>query len=471
MKKILAIAAAAALTAGVSAFAANPFSDVSTDDWAYQAVSDLSDQGVVEGYPDGTFKGERNITRYELAQIIARLMAKEDQLNAEQRATLDKLAGEYADELANLGVRVSNLEKKVGNIYWSGDARMQYQHNLKTNEDGHFYAKDHADTWNGRMRINVKGQVNDQVTVNGRFVNEMDFKDSDSSDTSMDRIYTQWTPNDKTTVNMGRFGVALDQTGTFWDEDGIFDGVNAAWDNGKIGVEAGYGRFKSGYKDSLLGYEEDKTKGDPWTSDGFAWKDQASTEAWYAKLTGHIADRADVSAFYMEPTHNFNSADYVGGKAKGAYTGDKNAKVWGIGTNVDLGGNFTLDGDYVKTQWSGKATGDDGKIYKADDPALWTAGLTYGAVDTDKPGTWQLGVHYVKADAGAMLLGNSALDLTDQLDYGWDKWSDVHFWVARAGVALQKNVELDAYYNFAAKASGSTEDPDDTWGVELNYAF
>ncbi len=113
MKKILAIAAAAALTAGVSAYAANPFSDVSPDDWAYQAVSDLSDQGVVEGYPDGTFKGERNMTRYELAQVIARLMAREDQLNAEQKATLDKLAGEYADELANLGVRVSNLEKKV----------------------------------------------------------------------------------------------------------------------------------------------------------------------------------------------------------------------------------------------------------------------------------------------------------------------------------------------------------------------
>ena len=96
------------------------------DDWAYQAVSDLSAQGVVEGYPDGTFKGERNMTRYELAQIVARLMAKEDQLNAEQQATLDKLAGEYADELANLGVRVSNLEKKVGNLYWSGDARMRY---------------------------------------------------------------------------------------------------------------------------------------------------------------------------------------------------------------------------------------------------------------------------------------------------------------------------------------------------------
>ena len=466
MKKILAIAAVAALTAGVSAYAANPFSDVSTDDWAYQAVSDLSDQGVVEGYPDGTFKGERNITRYELAQIIARLMAKEDQLNAEQRATLDKLAGEYADELANLGVRVSNLEKKVGNIYWSGDARMQYQHNL--NDEGK--AKDN-DTWNGRMRINVKGQVNDQVTVNGRFVNEMDFKDSDSSDTTMDRIYSQWTPNDKTTVNIGRFGVALDQTGTFWDEDGIFDGVNAAWDNGKIGVEAGYGRFKSGYKTFTLSDEDVKGTDVKAGDYGYAWKDQASTEAWYAKLTGHIADGADVSAFYMEPTHNFNAELYDGLKNLDVYSGDKNAKVWGIGTTVDLGGNFTLDGDYVKTLWSGKIDLGDFGSYKADDPALWTAGLTYGAVDTDKPGTWQLGVHYVKADAGAMLLGNSALDLPDQLDYGWDKWSDVHFWVARAGVALQKNVELDAYYNFAAKASGSTEDPDDTWGIELNYAF
>ena len=94
MKKSLALAAMAALTAGVSAYAANPFSDVTPNEWAYQAVADLSEQGVVEGYPDGTFKGERNITRYEMAQIIARMLAKEDQLNAQQRATLDKLAGE-----------------------------------------------------------------------------------------------------------------------------------------------------------------------------------------------------------------------------------------------------------------------------------------------------------------------------------------------------------------------------------------
>ena len=421
MKKILALAAVAALTAGVSAYAANPFSDVTPDDWAFQAVSDLSVQGVVEGYPDGSFKGERNMTRYELAQIIARLMAKEDQLNAEQQATLDKLAGEYADELANLGVRVANLEKKVGNISWSGDARMQYQHAL--NDDGK--AKD-ADVWSGRMRINVEGQVNDQVTVSGRFVNEMDFKDGDSSSTSMDRINAKWTPNDATYVTIGRQGVALDVTGTFWDEDAVFDGVAAGWDNGKVGVEAGYGRFKS--------------------AENEGWSTTDKTEAWYGKLTGHIADAADVSAFYLK-----NAQKQDVGDAKG-----KTASAWGAGLSYGIG-DFTVDGDYVKTQNT-----------PAGDAALWTAGLTYGEVDTDKVGSWSLGAHYVKADKGSMFLGCSALDMGDQLGYAND--TNVKFWVAKAGVAVQKNVELDAYYNFAAKADEG-EDPDDTWGIELNYAF
>ena len=430
MKKILALAAVAALTAGVSAYAANPFSDVTPDDWAFQAVSDLSAQGVVEGYPDGSFKGERNMTRYELAQIIARLMAKEDQLNAEQQATLDKLAGEYADELANLGVRVANLEKKVGNISWSGDARMQYQHNL----DG---ATKHEDSWNGRMRINVEGQVNDQVTVNGRFVTNMYFKNGDAAgddgDTTMDRINAKWTPNDATYVTIGRQGVALDVTGTFWDEDAVFDGVAAGWDNGKVGVEAGYGRFKDAFKD-----------------EGESWESVDSTEAWYGKLTGHIADAADVSAFYLK-----NAQKQEVGVAAG-----KTASAWGAGLSYGIG-DFTVDGDYVKTQNT-----------QAGDAALWTAGLTYGEVDTDKVGSWSLGAHYVKADKGSTLLGSSALDMTDQLDYGWTKNADVHFWAAKLGVAVQKNVELDAYYNFAAKASGNNvEDPDDTWGIELNYAF
>ena len=441
MKKILAIAAAAALTAGVSAYAANPFSDVSPDDWAYQAVSDLSDQGVVEGYPDGTFKGERNMTRYELAQVIARLMAREDQLNAEQKATLDKLAGEYADELANLGVRVSNLEKKVGNISWSGDARMQYQHKLKVDDRDGIFAKDHADGWTGRLRINADAQVNDQVVVSGRFVSEMNFKDNGNANTIMDRIHARWTPNDAFYMDLGRQGVALDQTGVFWDEDGRFDGVVAGYDNGKFGAEFGYGRFQDAER----------------SMDTYHWENSASIEAWYGKLTGHFGESSMLSAFYLDNVQGLNGSS-VAPAYKGAHI-----YAWGAGATIGLGDSgLSIDGDFIQTKGN----------HEFGHGNLWTAGLNYGEVDLNKPGSFTLGVHYVRADAGSYLLGNSALDMTDQLEYGWDNGAGVKFWTAKAGVAVQKNVELDAYYNFGAKTYDSqAENPANTWGVELNYAF
>lgn len=101
---------------GAVSLAANPFADVTPDDWAYQAVSELSEEGVVSRYPDGMFRGERNVTRYEMAQITARLLAKEDQLSDRDRRMTEKLAEEYGGELSSLGVRVRNLEKQQGNI-------------------------------------------------------------------------------------------------------------------------------------------------------------------------------------------------------------------------------------------------------------------------------------------------------------------------------------------------------------------
>ena len=418
MKKILALAAVAALTAGVSAYAANPFSDVTPDDWAFQAVSDLSAQGVVEGYPDGSFKGERNMTRYELAQIIARLMAKEDQLNAEQQATLDKLAGEYADELANLGVRVANLEKKVGNISWSGDARMQYQHPQNGLDDA----------YGARMRLNVSGQVNDKVRVEGRLSTEADLKGNESADTEMDRIHVVYTPTDELTFDLGRTGVGLSQTGIYMDEDGIFDGVAGTYDNGKFNVGAGYGRFKGVY--------------DKWNLDADI------PEAWFVKAGGNVGGVADLSAFYLEQKHFAGT--------------DENLKTWGVGAAFNVG-DFTVDGDYIK---------NTNKVI--DKAAMWTAGLTYGEVDTDKVGSWTLGVHYVDADPGAYIGGVTAWDMSQFLDAS--TLFGAKFWMAKAGVAVQKNVELDAYYYFNGKTkvadeNGKKLDGDDMWGIELNYAF
>lgn len=58
MKHQLAAMLAATAVLGVTtAFGANPFSDVTPDSWAYQAVSQLAAAGIVNGYPDGTFKG------------------------------------------------------------------------------------------------------------------------------------------------------------------------------------------------------------------------------------------------------------------------------------------------------------------------------------------------------------------------------------------------------------------------------
>ena len=88
-----------------SAYAANPFSDVPAGHWAYDSVNKLASAGIVDGYGNGTFGGDRLMTRYEMAQIVAKAMAK--------GANVDRLAAEFADELDSLGVRVAALEKNL----------------------------------------------------------------------------------------------------------------------------------------------------------------------------------------------------------------------------------------------------------------------------------------------------------------------------------------------------------------------
>ena len=128
MKKTFvgALVAAATIGAASTTFAAaNPFSDVPRDHWAYDAVTQLAADGVVEGYGDGTYRGERNITRYEMAQMVARAMAK-DNISTTDRALVDRLAAEFADELNNLGVRVANLERNADMVKWTGYLRYIY---------------------------------------------------------------------------------------------------------------------------------------------------------------------------------------------------------------------------------------------------------------------------------------------------------------------------------------------------------
>ena len=96
MKKTLVSALTAALVVGAASTtfaAANPFSDVPADHWAYDAVSTLAADGVIEGYGDANFKGDKNITRYEMAQMVAKAMAKTN-VGGNDKALLDNMRGE-----------------------------------------------------------------------------------------------------------------------------------------------------------------------------------------------------------------------------------------------------------------------------------------------------------------------------------------------------------------------------------------
>lgn len=181
MKKTFVSTCAAALlaaSASTAFAAANPFEDVPADHWAYDAVAQLAANGVIEGYGDGTYRGDQAITRYEMAQMVAKAMAKNP--SGADKAMIDKLAAEFADELNNLGVRVANLEKKVDNVKFGGTVRYRYK-NGQTYETGEAAEKFVAqyltlrlepsmqinEHWSGHARIDYNADMNSAANVTG----------------------------------------------------------------------------------------------------------------------------------------------------------------------------------------------------------------------------------------------------------------------------------------------------------------
>lgn len=237
MKHCLLKTAMAALfaTAAFTVSAANPFADVDTSSWAYQAVCQLSDQGVVEGYPDGTFKGDKNVSRYELAQIIARLMAKEDSLNDSQKAAVQKLSAEYADDLQNLGVRVKELEKKTGNLSTITELRVQdiprYDNVYKDNKSSH-------DELSLRVRINTMANVNDRSTVYSQLETTMSMNGS----TPFDPNRQDWSSRESSDADKTRTGYG----------DGDFH-MNRLWATYHFGKKQDTSKLPFGPSKNLIG--------------------------------------------------------------------------------------------------------------------------------------------------------------------------------------------------------------------------
>ena len=226
MKKSLVLAMAMALGVTASAYAANPFSDVPAGHWAYDSVAKLAAAGVVDGYADGAFDGDKLMTRYEMAQIVAKAMAK--------GADCDKLAAEFADELDTLGVRVAKLEKAADAVKITGQVRYSYKHH--DNGDAHENAL--------RTRLWVNGQINDDWSFTGMFQhwNAME-DDKADEEVKLRRAYLE-----------GKVG-GLDVVAGRWNEffynanicDIFVDGVKATYgDKVKLSVMAGKPNYDTG---------------------------------------------------------------------------------------------------------------------------------------------------------------------------------------------------------------------------------
>jgi len=118
-RSVVAVAlACAALTVLPARAPATPLADVPASHWAYAAIQTLAADGLIDGYPDGSFKGDRPLTRYEMAAIVARVIAKIEANGASTASKTDldalqKLIDALKDELDALGVRVTTLEDAV----------------------------------------------------------------------------------------------------------------------------------------------------------------------------------------------------------------------------------------------------------------------------------------------------------------------------------------------------------------------
>ena len=348
MKKTVAVALTAAfvLGAGSTTFAAaNPFSDVPAGHWAYQSVAKLASQGIIEGYGDGTYRGDRNITRYEMAQMVAKAMAKNP--GGVTKAELDRLAAEFRDELDALGVRVSELEKYADKVVWNGELRYRYRNERIKSDYGKLKS---TRNWI-MLRLEPTAHVNDHWKIKARLDATADMKTDTSSDFKLKHAYAQGDYG-KFQLNVGKMPLYTNVDDGLLVDD-YFSGAQLVYgDQFKVALMAG--RWSgtadidpSNYGGGEISYDNDKL----YIGAGFH----------------HF--RSD----YFKTLHD------AFGNRYNKNTG--NAAVWVVGAHYNFG-NLQVRGAYAQNT-------------KAKDwKKSWTAGLAYGNADRKKPGSWDIGADY-----------------------------------------------------------------------------
>ena len=382
MKKTLVSALATALVVGAASTtfaAANPFSDVPRDHWAYDAVTQLAADGVVEGYGDGTYRGDRNITRYEMAQMVAKAMAK-DNMPVSDRALVDRLAAEFADELNNLGVRVSNLEKHADMVKWEG--KLEYTYTSQRTENRQ---KENAD--NLVFRLEPTAEVNDHWNVHARLDASTSMKyDAAGANDTDDKVTLKraWAQGnyDNFTVKFGKMELASAEGYTGAGNlvlDREFSGAEVEFGKDlKAKLQAGQAKIATNESANYQGIELQYDK-DNWMAGAGYY--HAKTDLWKGTLRDANGTAQDVWAVNAGYKFNDNvqlAASYA--KNNKLNVEKKYKKSYQIG--LDYKGAEAMDkgswGAYVSYRYLGGAS-----IAPTTDGAMeWTKGIELGTAYT-----------------------------------------------------------------------------------------
>ena len=424
MKKYVAVLAATAVLGVTSAFAAHPFSDVTAQDWAYQAVERLAAEGVIEGYPDGTFKGQRNITRYEMAQMIARADAHKDEVTAEQKATIQRLATEFANELQAFGVRVNKLEDQVGNFKFSGDLRVRYDNNIGEGKD--VVTTEGQSAFRYRARLQFDAAVDDKTSATVRLsTGDTQFNEDGQSPTSVDQLSLTYKVNDAITANVGRENYIIGN-GLIYDER--FDGVVAQLGTRKLKAKLAYGYIVDNDKKEVNIYE----------------------------LNYLPSEHISVKGFYLD--RHGSKAVYGGGVKR-------TTDVFGGAVDFHLGtdNKIWIGGEYARKERQG-ANGES-----------WIAGIGYGKADITKPGTWSIKTQYFNFKRDTFVKYTTYNTTRSYFHYS-NGYANARGWLVTADYTLRKNLGLTAYATMNSNRI-VTEKSDEKiklpefYRVDLNYQF
>lgn len=451
---LLALAFAALSATAFAADGADSFSDVPKDHWSYEALDYLAKNGVIEGYTDGTFQGNRTMSRYEMAAITARAMQASN-LDIGARSVLEKLEKEYGSELATLRAQVEqNTEdikknrEAIERFKVHGFVRTQYDYDKNTDADT---LDRSANRFYMDLRLDMK--VNDIWTVKAQSETNRHYNDGHlrSENAMNDNAQQTWSGHDG---NFQRIWVEAQQ-------DGRWLNLGRAWRG-------------LGFQNVLFGNESDgfqfgiPIKGTNLTASGFwmASTGAGNKESLYGVgLWGAVGHNFDINVAYARSSLGKNEsytsglidhyeADPVTHRVFPVYRDNDrtNPRSYGyvVSAATNVAKNVRVIGDYVQTD--------------ADEQNKSVAlRLNYKGTKLDDVGSFGVYARYVRYGANGWLAGDDEWGST---------WNGTKGWIVGFKYVPWKNVEWETLFSRQKRDYGtSAEYNRSLLRTQLDYHF